>query len=73
MESSEEITESIPVEESDDLERNLNVTQVRSVYLITYCQADVEAIPTREAFVEVVLEAFRNCGHANSTVSIGLL
>lgn len=45
-----------------DSEDNLLVShQVRTVYLITYSQADRERFPGRENFVAAVLDAFSRC------------
>lgn len=46
--------------EHSDEETLLSARQVRSVYLITYSQADVDLVPTREEFSRVVLESFAN-------------
>ena len=39
---------------------SLTTRQVRSVYLITYSQADLEVVPTREEFSRLVLDSFAN-------------
>jgi len=44
----------------------LSSRQVRSVYLLTYSQADVDVVPSREEFSRVVLDSFKNadpCSH----------
>ena len=44
----------------------LSLRQVRSVYLLTYSQADVFVVPTWEEFARVVLDSFKNadpCSH----------
>ena len=44
----------------------LSSRQVRSIYLLTYSQADVFVVPTREEFARVVLDSFKNadpCSH----------
>ena len=38
----------------------------RSVYMITYSRADLQKVPTKESFVELILEAF----HRNGTAKI---
>ena len=38
--------------------RTLNSRQVRFVYLITYSQADLDIVPTREEFSRIVLDSF---------------
>lgn len=38
----------------------LNSRDVRRVYLITYSQANLEIVPTREAFARIILDAFEN-------------
>ena len=38
----------------------LNSRQVRFVYLITYSQADLDLVPTREEFSRIVLDSFSN-------------
>lgn len=38
----------------------LNVKSVRSVYLITYSQADLDIAPTRQAFADMVINTFIN-------------
>ena len=40
-------------------DRGANASDRRQTYLITYSQADPERYPTRAAFAEIVLEAFR--------------
>ena len=40
--------------------RTLNSRQVRFVYLITYSQADLDIVPTREEFSRIVLDSFSN-------------
>lgn len=40
----------------------LGARQVRSVYLLTYSQADVEATPTRGSFAAKVVAAFTSIG-----------
>lgn len=40
-------------------EEVLKENQPRSVYLITYSQADLRLVPTRQAFPDLVLEAVR--------------
>lgn len=41
--------------------RSLNARAVRSVYLITYSQADLTKVSTRESFAQKVKEAFLSC------------
>ena len=38
----------------------LHSRQVRLVYLITYSQADLDLVPTREEFSAIVLDSFSN-------------
>ena len=38
----------------------LHSHQVRFVYLITYSQADLDLVPTREEFSAIVLDSFSN-------------
>ena len=38
----------------------LHSCQVRLVYLITYSQADLDLVPTREEFSAIVLDSFSN-------------
>ena len=38
----------------------LHFRQVRLVYLITYSQADLDLVPTREEFSAIVLDSFSN-------------
>ena len=54
--------ESSPSNESSDesSEEHVNAT-VRSVYLVTYSQADLHIFPDRESFAEAVCEAVTNC------------
>ena len=47
----------------------LNSRDVRRVYLITYSQANLEIVPTREAFARIILDAFENAvPESNCTV-----
>ena len=39
---------------------SLSWRDVRRVYLITYSQANLEIVPTREAFAHIILDAFDN-------------
>ena len=39
---------------------SLSCRQVRSVYLITYSQANLELVPTRDEFARIVLDSFAN-------------
>ena len=57
-ESSED-NETCDVDDSPGADRVLKEIQPRTVYLITYSQADLRAIPTRQAFADVVLEAVK--------------
>ena len=51
-----------------DMERNANnetaeplhSREVRRVYLVTYSQANLEIVPSRESFARIVLDAFNN-------------
>ncbi|KAJ7376296.1 hypothetical protein OS493_035657 [Desmophyllum pertusum] len=54
------VSDSSEDSEHSDEETLLSARQVRSVYLITYSQADVDLVPTREEFSRVVLESFAN-------------
>ena len=45
---------------TEDME--LQGRQVRSVYLLTYSQADLSVVPDRGAFAEKVVESFRHVG-----------
>ena len=44
--------------ETDSDWRRLNSRRVRLVYLLTYSQADLELVPTREEFSCIVLDSF---------------
>jgi len=57
-ESSED-NETCDVDDSPGADKGLKENQPRTVYLITYSQADLRAIPTRQAFADVVLEAVK--------------
>ena len=47
----------------------LSSRDVRRVYLITYSQANLEIVPTREAFARIILDAFDNAvPESNATV-----
>ena len=50
--------------------RPLNPRGVRSVYLITYSQADLTKVSTRESFAHKVKEAFQSSQPNDSSVSI---
>ena len=52
-------TRPVVFEDSLGEEKVLKENQSRTVYLITYSQADVRAIPARQAFADKVLEAVR--------------
>ena len=48
---------------------SLSSRDVRQVYLITYNQANLEIVPTREAFARIILHAFDNAvPESNATV-----
>ena len=48
---------------------SLSSRDVRRVYLITYSQANLEIVPTREAFTRIISDAFDNAvSEANATV-----
>ena len=48
---------------------SLSSRDVRRVYLITYSQANLEIVPTREAFARIILDAFDNAvPESNATV-----
>ena len=50
--------------------KELNVRNSRSVYLITYSQADLNKFPSRESFQEAVCDAFEHQGsHTGDTDS----
>ena len=58
-----ELLQNYASEESFTEERsqeNLSPRKVRSVYLITYSQADLEKFPTRQLFAETVSELFQS-------------
>ena len=50
--------------ESSSEDDGLKLNQPRSVYLITYSQADLSVVPNRQAFADLVLEAVNN-NHAS--------
>ena len=58
-----------------DIERNannetaepLNSRKVRRVYLVTYSQANLEIVPSRESFARIVLDAFNNARQNNNS------
>ena len=48
---------------------SLSSRDVRRVYLITYSQANLEIVPTREGFARIILDAFDNAvPESNATV-----
>ena len=51
-------SETASVMEESPESREISTRSVRKVYLITYCQADLERFPSREAFANTVLAAF---------------
>lgn len=52
----------------EEVVTTVNARRVRSVYLITYSQADIALVPTRDAFVCAVLEAFQTVGNSAATL-----
>ena len=56
-------------EVSSGSSEGLNSRDVRRVYLITYSQANLDIVPTREAFARIILDAFENAvPESNCTV-----
>ena len=62
---SQYISSSSQSESSDD---ELQPAKVRSVYLITYSQADLSIFPDKQSFADGVCEAVLNCEGPKSTV-----
>jgi len=42
--------------------QRLTANQARRTYLVTYSQADLEKVPTRERFADLVVDAFLEGG-----------
>ena len=49
-------------ETAERSEDNLELKEIRHVYLITYSRADTRKVPSRQRFAEIVLEAFESRG-----------
>jgi len=47
---------------TDNPESNLEENKVRSVYLVTYSQADKQRFPTRLLFARALVQSFVHCG-----------
>ena len=47
--------------EEVDSDRDLDISVVRSVHLVTYSQADLERFPSRNAFAGVIVQSFHLC------------
>ena len=60
------VTISMPFSEGHD---DLGAREVRRVYLITYSKANLEIVPTRNSFAQIILEAFENTS-AGSNCSV---
>ena len=53
--------------ESAERGPRLNGRRVRSVYLITYSEPNVEIIASRESFAVIVLDSFQNADRTSKT------
>ena len=54
--------------QSESLDEQLEPSKVRSVYLLTYSQADLSIFPDRQSFADAVCEAVSNCKGPKSKV-----
>lgn len=54
--------------ETDETPSELGKRQVRTVYLITYSQADVNAFPSRSHFANAICESFEECEGSSADV-----
>jgi len=48
-------------EDCGSIQEALDVKEVRSIYLITYSQANLALFPTREEFASAVVKSFAKC------------
>ena len=48
-------------EDCESFQEALGEREVRSVYLITYSQANLDLFPTREEFASAVIKSFAKC------------